>query len=51
MKPCRYCGGRAEIVKERFTYFEPRPLILCHECGLTTREFETVEEAVAYWNN
>ncbi|NBI19120.1 hypothetical protein D1841_09055 [Neglecta sp. X4] len=51
LKPCRYCGGRAEIVKERFTYFEPRPLILCHECGLTTREFETVEEAVAYWNN
>ncbi len=50
LKPCRYCGGRAEIVKKRFTYFEPRPLILCHECGLTTREFETVEEAVEYWN-
>lgn len=21
LKPCRYCGGRAEIVKKRFTYF------------------------------
>lgn len=53
LQPCRYCGGKAEIVKKRFTYFDfaQRPLILCRECGLTTREFETVEEAVSYWNN
>lgn len=50
LKLCRYCGGRAEIVKKRFSYFEPRPQILCHECGIITREFETVDEAVKYWN-
>lgn len=51
LKPCRYCKGRAEIVKRRFSYFEPHPLIVCTSCGLTTREFQTVEEAVEYWNN
>lgn len=53
LKPCRYCGGRAEIVKELFTYYDfaQQPLILCRECGLRTRKFETVEEAVVYWNN
>lgn len=25
LKPCRYCGGNAEILKRRFSYFEPRP--------------------------
>lgn len=50
LEPCRYCGGRAEIVKKRFSYFEPRPLIMCTQCGITTREFETVEQAVEYWN-
>lgn len=50
LKPCRYCGGRAKIMKKRVSYFEPRPLIMCMSCRLTTREFETVEEAVTYWN-
>lgn len=51
LKPCRYCGGRAKIMKKRFTYFEPRPLVMCMKCRITTREFETVEQAVEYWNN
>lgn len=50
LKPCRYCGGRGEILKKRFSYFEPRPQIVCRKCGITTRIFWTVEEAVTYWN-
>lgn len=50
LKPCRYCGGNAEILKRSFSYFEPRPLIRCASCGIATREFETVEQAVEYWN-
>ena len=54
--PCRFC--KSENIKagqsgvKHVTNEAPRPVykITCVSCGCSTREFDSFDEAVAFWN-
>ena len=47
LKPCPFCGGEAEAVKDPcgMGYFA-----VCHKCEIRTLIFLTKEKAVKRWN-
>ena len=49
LESCLSCGGTASVYRPKFTYFE-RYGVECLECGLRTREYPTMAEAVESWN-
>lgn len=48
LKPCPFCGGKAEVVKSMIAgggFF-----IICHDCEIRTFDFLRPETAVKRWN-
>lgn len=56
LKPCPFCGGKAEFVQKSIALFRARELRLgfmkCTECGLKLNQVENWTEDLArrYWN-
>jgi Lar family restriction alleviation protein len=52
LKPCPFCGGKAEVMNDDFfEVFDANAFwIKCTECGLTTGDSATEEEAIKAWN-
>lgn len=51
LKPCPFCGGRAEIkslIHEILLVYVVR--VICDNCGAQAREFKTREMAAEAWN-
>lgn len=49
LRYCPICGGEAEFNRTG-KFKNNKYYIECILCGLTTREFDTIEEAEEYWN-
>lgn len=45
LKPCPFCGGRAQM-----NYAGERKLIICSECLIHTEPYDTYEKAAEAWN-
>lgn len=56
LKPCPFCGGKAEICATPWDFTKKRPqenhkfIVECSECLVQTDEFETRERAAEKWN-
>ena len=53
LKPCRKCGGRAEMVHEYWRTDRDchnRYVVRCTECGCESSECYFTEEAIKDWN-
>lgn len=55
LKPCPFCGGKAELVKIPITPFPDKYYVRCsmkNDCVVAVHTFKggTAEEAVADWN-
>jgi len=44
LKPCPFCGGKAEIMGVTYVYIE------CPDCGVKTRGYRDEEDAIETWN-
>ncbi len=44
LKPCPFCGGKAEIEGERIFW------VSCQECCAESNSFIELEEAIEAWN-
>lgn len=49
LKSCPHCNGNGRIVSVS-GFKSDRYRVVCEECGASTREFETEQEAVSAWN-
>lgn len=45
LKPCPFCGGRAQM-----NYAGAQKLILCPKCLIRTESYDTYEKARDVWN-
>ena len=51
LKPCPLCGGKAEMLINKYNDSRKEYLVACAECdGMVERWRETEEEAVEQWN-
>ncbi len=51
LKPCPFCGGKAEMLIDEYSVSRKEYLVACTECdGMVERWRETKEEAVEQWN-
>lgn len=51
LKPCPFCGGKAEMLVSEYDDSRKEYLVACAECdGMVERWRETEEEAVEQWN-
>ena len=51
LKPCPFCGGKAEMLINEYNDSKKEYLVACTECdGMVERWRETEEEAVEQWN-
>jgi Lar family restriction alleviation protein len=54
LKPCPFCGGdeNGEVHRQQVAYTGGlvKWEIMCEGCGVTTWEFDTLEEAIEAWN-
>lgn len=51
LKPCPFCGGKAEMLINEYNDSRKEYLVACAECdGMVERWRETEEEAVEQWN-
>lgn len=51
LKPCPFCGGKAEVLINEYSDSNKEYLVACAECdGMVERWRKTEEEAVAQWN-
>ena len=56
LKPCPFCGGKAEVKKSMFGNNLGYALIACKSCGASSKDFKlsldfcAVEEATKAWN-
>ena len=51
LKPCPFCGGKAEMLISEYEDSRKEYLVACTECdGIVERWRETEEEAVEQWN-
>ena len=51
LKPCPFCGGKAEMLISEYEGSRKEYLVACAECdGMVERWIETEEEAVEKWN-
>lgn len=46
LKPCPFCGGKAEFDETR----EQEHFVFCKDCGGMTVPFDTQQEAAEAWN-
>ena len=44
LKPCPFCGGKAEMMGITFVY------VKCLKCGVETMGFREEDEAAGAWN-
>ena len=49
LKICPFCGRTPRIKTHRQSYFGIEPYVV-RLCGVQTKSFQTVEEAVEFWN-
>lgn len=51
LKPCSFCGGKAEILISEYNDSRKEYLVACTECdGMVERWRKIEEEAVEQWN-
>ena len=51
LKPCQFCGGKAEMLISEYEGSRKEYLVACAECdGMVERWRETEEEVVEQWN-
>lgn len=51
LKPCPFCGGKAEVVWMPYINVEGMGLVVeCNHCWAETGYYATREEAIAAWN-
>ena len=51
LKPCPFCGGKAEMLINEYEDSRKEYLVACTECdGMVERWRKTEEEAVEQWN-
>ena len=54
MKPCPFCGSSNVAPEEEYGsdcgYSFGGHLVICNDCGIQTKYYETVEEAIEAWN-
>lgn len=51
LKPCPFCGGKAEMLINEYNDSRKEYLVACTECdGMVERWRETEKEAVEQWN-
>lgn len=51
LKPCPFCGGKAEIWRANESYPKRKAWIACMGgCGVMTNEFDNNEQAAEIWN-
>lgn len=56
LKPCPFCGGKAELKKREYGDNTGFAYVLCKDCGNKTQEFDksldlcAVDEAIKSWN-
>ena len=56
LKPCPFCGGKAELTKCEYGDNTGHAFVLCRGCGSMTKKFNkslnfcAVEEATQAWN-
>ena len=48
LKPCPFCGGKAEIEMDDDWYWNYH--VFCQECKIGTDCYETADEAIEAWN-
>ena len=51
LKRCPFCGGIADVFfQSGCDYWYDKYAVYCTQCGCTTEDFETKEEAISVWN-
>ena len=50
IKSCPCCGGTARLTAMRKTGAGFTAWVTCEECGLTTKIYDDIEDAVLAWN-
>ena len=50
LKPCPFCGGKAELHKTTCTTSAPGVFVMCGQCLTLSNNFHTEEKAVLMWN-
>ena len=51
LKKCPCCGSKSVGVHHRSCYHNDyNHVVMCSECGLTTREFSSEVDAIIAWN-
>lgn len=51
LKPCPFCGGKAEMLINKYNDLRKEYLVACTKCdGMVERWRETEEEATEQWN-
>ncbi len=50
LEPCPFCLGEADIERSFVQGHQPKPYVLCGECGSATNCYDTEAEAIAAWN-
>lgn len=48
LKPCPFCGGKAEFSEDEFFC---RYSVVCTECGAETNTYGVEQNAIDAWNN
>lgn len=50
LKPCPFCKSAAELVHTLNIIPHEPWWVRCPACGVTTRKYDSMEEAIAAWN-
>lgn len=51
LKPCPFCGGKAEVLINEYSDSSKEYLVACTECdGMVERWRKTEKEAIEQWN-
>ncbi len=50
LKPCPFCGGKAEFRKVKGAPYFPCIFVICPKCLTTSDNYSNNEDAAANWN-
>lgn len=56
LKPCPFCGGEAQLIKNEYGDNTGYAFVICQDCGNRAKKFSksldfcAVEEAIEAWN-